>query len=71
MIKLTKTQEQKIDCLSSLCDHDCMDASCLENKIMNSKDPAKETKKILMALIEEICKKNSQQSRAKIGTKKG
>lgn len=71
MIKLTKTQEKKLDCICSLCDHDCMSKSCIDNKIMNAKEPGLEMKKQIMLLIDEVCKKSSPTTRVKIKKKKG
>lgn len=71
MIKLTKIQERKLDCICSLCDHDCMDKACLDNKIMDAKEPGLEMKRQIMLLMEEVCKKNSPDTRVKIKKKKG
>lgn len=71
-MKLTKTQERKLDCICSICDHDCMDKSCLDNKIMDAKEPGQEMKKQIIALMTEVCKKNMPTpSRVKIKKKKG
>lgn len=71
MIKLTKTQEKKLDCICSICDHDCMSKACLDNKIMEAKEPGLEMKKQIIALMDEVCKKNVSQSHVKIKKKKG
>lgn len=71
MIKLTKTQEGKLDCICSICNHDCMDKACLDNKIMDAKEPGEEMKKQILLLMDDILKKNLSATRVKIGKKKG
>ena len=48
-----------------------MDKSCLDNKIMDAKEPGLEMKRQIMLLMEEVCKKNSPDTRVKIKKKKG
>lgn len=72
MIELTKAQEQKLDCICLLCDHDCMDKSCLGNKIMDALNGEQEQKKQFLKLLEEVVKKNTpKNTRAKMKEKKG
>lgn len=71
-MKLTKTQEKKLDCICGICDHDCMSKTCIDNKIMDAKNPGAEMKKQILALIADVCKKNIPPAhRVKIKKKKG
>lgn len=72
MIELTKEQEQKLECLCSMCDHDCMDKNCLDNKVMEAKNPGQEMKRQILMLMNDVLRKNTTgNGRATIKTKKG
>ena len=71
MIKLTKTQENKLRCLCSLCNHDCLSKGCLDNKILAAKEPGEELRRQFMLLLNEVVLKNKSGTRAKIKKKKG
>ncbi len=71
MIELTPTQEARLDCLCGLCNHDCIDSKCIWLKMLDKPNPQEELKKNLLALIEDVVKKNTTGTRAKIKAKKG
>lgn len=71
MIELTKAQEDKLNCICLLCDHDCMDRTCIGKKIMDAPNGEEEQKRQFLKLLEEVVKKNTTGNRAKIKTKKG
>lgn len=71
-MKLTKTQNAKLDCICGACEHDCMDKKCLFNKITESMHPEAVQKKYILDLMEEVLVANTpKNTRAKITTKKG
>ena len=63
-LKLTKEQENKLDCICGLCDHDCIDKKCLYNKIVDEPYPEQKQKEYIIdwasALVDEIVGKLSR-----------
>lgn len=77
LIKFSKTQEQKLLCITGQCNHTYMAKTCLWNKITDAKDPDAEMAKEIKKLITEVVKANvntiktQKPKRATISKKKG
>lgn len=56
-LKLTKAEQQELDCLCGLCDHTYLSRTCLFNKICEAKNPDLEQKRQIIKFIEKILKK--------------
>ena len=68
MIKLLKSEEEKIKCLTGRCSHTYRSDTCLWNKITNARDPDLEMEKEIKKLINEVVKR--EVNNIKIPTRK-
>lgn len=78
MLKISKKNEAKLDCICGMCEHDCLNKTCLFNKILDAPHPEEVQKKYIISLMEDVFNENApftaktiKTTRAKINTKKG
>lgn len=69
MLKIPLPLEQELNCICGLCEHDCMDTSCLYNKIINSIHAEAEQKRQILLWAEKVMKNVAKGTRATIKTK--
>lgn len=56
-LKLTKAEEQQLECICGMCEHTFLSKNCLYNKICDARDPNLEQKKQILKWTEAIVKK--------------
>lgn len=71
MIKISSATQKELVCLCGLCDHDCMDAKCPFNVMIDKKNPEEYMyKRVLFLMKKEIQSNVNKEKKKTNGTKK-